>query len=137
DEVAAEQGAIGYVELPRNDGSAGRFDPVRRGGRPLIDWVDANGRAGSAPPGPQPQLGFFQEMAARLFEGAPKSLSAVRSAAKAKERPRGFALAPTLSVEAESKWEDFTSPEVVGLLRGSDPTLTTQHIVLMGHPDHL
>ena len=137
DEVAAEQGAIGYVELPRNDGSAGRFDPVRRSSRPLIDWVDANGRAGSAPAGLQVQLSFSQEMAAKLFEGAPKSLSAIRAAAKAKAPPRGFALAPTLSLESDSKWEDFTSPEVVGLLRGSDPSLEAQHVVLMGHLDHL
>jgi hypothetical protein len=137
DQVAAAAGAIGFVELPRNNGSLGRFDPVRRGGRPLVDWVDANGRAGSVPAGLQLQLSFSQEWAARLFEGAPKPLEAVRAEAKAKGRLRGFALAPTISVEAESKWEDFTSPEVVGLLKGSDPTLAAQHVVLMGHLDHL
>jgi hypothetical protein len=143
DEVAAREGAIGFVELSRNDGSAGRGDPVRRGSRPRIDWVDANGRAGSDPAGLQLQLSFSQDMAARLFEGAQRSLSAVRAEAKAKAKanakdgPRGFALLPTLSVEADSKWEDFTSPEVVGLLKGSDPSLAAQHVVLMGHLDHL
>ncbi len=136
DQVAAAAGAIGYVELTRNDGSAGRGDPVRRGGRPLIDWVDSDGRAGSSPAGLQLQLSFSQDRAARLFEGAPRSLSAVRAEAK-KGRPRGFALEPTLSVEAESKWEDFTSPEVVGVMKGSDPALAAQHVVLMGHLDHL
>ena len=74
DRFAAAAGAIGFVEVPRNDGSAGRGDPVRRGGRPLIDWVDARGRAGSVPPGLQLQLAFRNDWAARLFEGAPKSL---------------------------------------------------------------
>jgi hypothetical protein len=141
DNVAAAQGAIGFVELSRNDGSPGRFDPVRRGGRPLIDWVDADGRAGSTPPGLQLQLSLSQETAARLFEGAPKSLATIRSEAKAKARersgPRGFPLTPVLAVESDSKWEDFTSPEVVGMLKGSDPTLAAQHVVLMGHLDHL
>jgi hypothetical protein len=137
DRVAAAAGAIGFVEVTRNNGSAGRFDPVKRGGRPLIDWVDSSGQAGSVPPGLQLQLSFSNDWAARLFEGAPKTLAAIRAEAKAKARPRGFVLAPTLSVEAENKWEDFTSPEVVGLLRGSDPTLAAQHVVLMGHLDHL
>ena len=51
--------------------------------------------------------------------------------------PRGFTLGPVISVQSESKWEDFTSPEVVGLLKGSDPTLAAEHVVLMGHLDHL
>jgi hypothetical protein len=141
DDVAAAQGAIGFVELPRNSGSTGRLDPISRSGRPLIDWVDADGRAGSAPAGLQLQLSFSQDTAAKLFEGAAKSLPAVRAEAKSRTRgkvgPRGFPLLSTLTVESDSKWEDFTSPEVVGLLRGSDPALTAQHVVLMGHLDHL
>jgi len=137
DQVAAAAGAIGFFELPRNDGLPGRFDPVKRGGRPLVDWVDSTGRAGSVPPGLQLQLSFSNPWAAKLFDGAPKSLAAIRSEAKDKGRLRGFALTPTLAVESDSKWEDFTSPEVVGLLKGSDPTLAAQHIVLMGHLDHL
>jgi len=136
DQVAAVAGAIGFVEVQRNDGLPGRFDPVQRGGRPLVDWVDSAGRAGSVPQGLQLQLSFSNDWAAKLFDGAPKSLAAVRAEAK-KGRPHGFALAPTLAVESDSKWEDFTSPEVVGMLKGSDPSLAAQHVVLMGHLDHL
>ena len=137
DRMAAEAGAIGFVEIQRKPG--GRFDPVRRAGRPLIDWVDSSGQAGSTPSGLKLQMGLSEETAARLFEGAPRSLASVRSDAKddGKAGPRGFALRPTLSVDAETKWEDFTSPEVVGMLKGSDPTLAAQHVVLMGHLDHL
>ncbi len=139
DEVAAAAGAIGFVELSRREGKAGSGDPVARGGRPLVDWVDADGRAGTVPPGMQLQLSFSSEWAARLFEGAPKSLAAIRSDAKANRKalPRGFALVPTLEIDSENKWEDFTSPEVIGLLKGSDPTLAAEHVVLMGHLDHL
>lgn len=137
DRFAAEAGAIGYLEVSRNDGQRG--NPVGRGGRPLIDWVDKDGRAGSVPPGMRLQMSVSSEWAARLFEGAAKSLDAVRREAKANSRagPRGFALAPVLSLQSDSKWEDFTSPEVVGLLKGSDPALAAQHVVLMGHLDHL
>jgi hypothetical protein len=137
EQFAAQAGAIGFVEIPRNDGQRG--NPVARGGRPLVDWVDSSGKAGSVPAGLRLQLSVSNEWAARLFEGSGKSLDAIKKEAKAKSRrsPRGFALAPLLSVQSESKWEDFTSPEVVGLLKGSDPALAAEHVVLMGHLDHL
>jgi hypothetical protein len=139
EQAAAAAGAVGFVEVSLNNGSAGKFDPVRRAGRPQIDWVDSQGRAGSIPAGLQLQLSLSTDWATRLFEGAQMSLADVRAKAKAnpKAGPRGFALTPTLTVEAENKWEDFTSPEVVGLLKGSDPALAAQHVVLMGHLDHL
>lgn len=136
-EFAAQAGAIGFIEVPRNDGPSNSL--VARGGRPLIDWVDSSGNAGSVPKGIQLQMSLGNGWAGRLFEGAAKSLAAVRREAKANRRGglRGFALRPTIRVEAESKWEDFTSPEVVGMLPGSDPALASEHIVLMAHLDHL
>jgi hypothetical protein len=134
---AAAAGAIGFVEVRRNDGN--NDSSVGRGSRPLTDWVDSAGKAGSVPSGIELQLSFSNGWAERLFEGASKKLDAVRRDAKANSRvgPRGFVLRPTIKIEAESKWEDYTSPEVVGLLRGSDPTLAAEHVVLMAHLDHL
>ena len=137
DGFAAAAGAIGFLEIPRNDGSRG--NPVARGGRPLIDWVDKSGKAGSVPAGLRLQMAVSGVWAERLFEGAAKSLQAVRREAKANSRvsPRGFPLVPVVTVQSESKWEDFTSPEVVGVLKGSEPALAAEHVVLMGHLDHL
>lgn len=137
DEFAAAAGAIGFVEVRRNDGQSD--SAVGRGARPIIDWVDSSGTAGSVAPGMQLLLSFSGNWAERLFEGAPRSLAAIRREAKSSSRvgPRGFPLQPTISVQAESKWEDFTSPEVVGMLPGSDPGLAAEHVVLMAHLDHL
>ena len=137
EDYAAAAGAIGFVEVRRGDGRS--ESSVARGGRPRVDWVDSSGKAGSVPAGIQLQLSFGNGWAERLFEGAPKTLDAVRRQAKSNSRvgPKGFALRPTIRVEAESKWEDFTSPEVVGLLPGYDPTLAAEHVVLMAHLDHL
>jgi hypothetical protein len=133
--MAANAGAIGFIEIPRKTGG----QPFRRSGRPVIDWVDSTGRAGSTPPGIRIRLSLSDEIAGRLFEGASRSLASIRSDAKddGKAGPGGFALKPTLSVDAENKWEDFTSPEVVGMMKGSDPALAAEHVVLMGHLDHL
>jgi hypothetical protein len=135
DRMAADAGAVGFVEI----GEGPRYNSMRRYSRPLIDWVDTDGRAGSTPEGIVLQLGLSKEIAERLFEGAPRSLASVQADAKSggKAGPRGFALRPTLTVLAENKWEDFTSPEVIGMLKGSDPTLAAEHVVLMGHLDHL
>jgi hypothetical protein len=134
---AAEAGAIGFVEVRRADGRS--ESSAIRGGRPLVDWVDSSGKAGSVPSGIQLQLSFGNGWPERLFEGASKSLDAVRRQAKSNSRvgPKGFPLRPTIHMEAESKWEDFTSPEVVGVLAGSDPALAAEHVVLMAHLDHL
>ncbi|MEO7241065.1 MAG: M20/M25/M40 family metallo-hydrolase, partial [Sphingomicrobium sp.] len=35
------------------------------------------------------------------------------------------------------QWRDFTSPEVIGVLPGSDPNLAREHVLMMGHLDHL
>lgn len=134
---AAAAGAAGFVEIRRNDGQRG--NDVVRGARALVDWVDSAGQAGSVPQGLRVQLSLSEQLAARLFEGAPKTLEEVRREAKANSRigPRGFALMPTIAIESESKWEDFKSAEVIGLLKGSDPSLAAEHVVLMGHLDHL
>ena len=134
---ATAAGAIGFVEVKRNDG--GNDASVGRFGRPGVDWVDSSGKTGSGLAGIDLMLSFSNSFSERLFEGASKSLDAVRRQAKANSRvgPRGFALRPTINIEAESKWEDFTSPEVVGLLPGSDPSLAAEHVVLMAHLDHL
>lgn len=137
DRFAAEAGAIGFLEVPRNDGQ--RSNPVPRAGRAQVDWVGKDGAPGSIPPGLRLHMAVSGEWATRLFEGASKSLSKVRREAKANSRsgPRGFALRPVLTLQSETKWEDFTSPEVVGVLKGSDPALSAEHVVLMGHLDHL
>ena len=139
DDTAAALGAVGFLEVDRRKSRGNRPESVRFGGRPLIDWVDTDGRSGLSPPGLALRLDLTSAYAERLFDGAPQSLAAIQKAVKANPKARipGFVLAPTIAVEATSKWEDFTSPEVIGLLRGSDPALAPEYVVLMGHLDHL
>ncbi len=141
DQVAAAHGAVGLIELgvrspqPR-PATAPRVSLHAR--RAATGWVDKAGRSGSGNGSLRVQLNPSQEMAERLFAGAPRTLAAVRAeAANRNARPRGFALQPILSIRSESAWEEFRSPEVIGLLRGADPALKDQYIAMMGHLDHL
>ena len=138
--AAARHGAVGVL------GIGGRSDRGRPAGgavslyskRPAIDWVDKAGKSGGDAGSVRVTLTASRSMAERLFAGAAQSLDAVRAeAARKGVRPRGFALRPRLSIRSESSWEDFRSPEVIAKLPGSDPRLAAEHIVLMGHLDHL
>ena len=138
-DTAAAHGAVGYVNLSTKPGEGSRPDILSRfATRPLTDWVDAQGRAGTQPAGLRVEAGISPELATRLFEGSARSLAAVRAeAARKAARPRGFPLKASLAVDSKSTWTDFKSPEVIGLLPGADPKLRNEYVVLMGHLDHL
>ncbi|URD60398.1 M20/M25/M40 family metallo-hydrolase [Sphingomonas sp. KRR8] len=134
-QMAAKAGAIGLIEIGRT-GDSSRLRQYGRGS--ATDWVDANGEAGSTPKGLRFRMAMSSTAAAQLFAGASRTLEQVRTeASRGGRSPAGFALPATIGVEANSRWEDFTSPEVVGLLPGTDPRLKAEYVVLMGHLDHL
>jgi hypothetical protein len=126
-DMAAAAGAIGMIEIAGNTPSA----------RPVTDWLDKEGRAGSAPAGLRLRGSISKDLADKLFAGAPQTFAAITAARTAGQPIRGFPLAGILGVQAKSSWTDFTSPEVLGKMEGSDPKLKAEHVVLMGHLDHL
>lgn len=135
DETARRKGAIGLIEV--SVGGAGRFRSVEAAAaRPLLDWVDAAGKPGSSGD-LRVQLSLSPEWAARLFNRSPRPFAAVQSAALSGKPIAGFALPGRLRIRARSAWQDFTSPEVIGLLPGRDLRLGDEYVVLMGHLDHL
>ena len=138
--AAAAHGAVGMLEIGGGRGRERAGAPATSlySKRPAIDWVDKAGKSGGDSGSVRVTLSASRVMAERLFAGASKSLAAVRAeAARDGVRPRGFALLPRLSIRSESSWEDFRSPEVIAKLPGADPRLAAEHIVLMGHLDHL
>ena len=136
EEMAARRGAVGYIEVPRDSKGNGGLGASAR--RATTDWVDAAGKAGRSPPGLAYSLRLSPQFMERLFRGSPQSLAALRGVARQTNgRPTGFPLASRIAVDSTSKWEDFTSPEVIGILPGSDPALRDEYVILMGHLDHL
>jgi hypothetical protein len=133
-ETAGAQGAIGFIEI--NDAVTAGSQVQRFGSRPVVDWIDAAGRT-SRGGAAQALVALSSEWLDRLFDRAPRQLKAIRADVAAGKKVRGFQLPATLSVTATSNWQDFTSPEVLAVLPGSDPKLAQEHVVLMGHLDHL
>ena len=142
DRVAAAHGAVGILEIGGRRGG-----PPRPAGapavslyskRPAINWVDATGKSGEDAGSLRISLSATGAMQDRLFQGAARPLDAVRKEMAVKgARPRGFALVPRLRIHSESVFENFKSPEVIAKLPGADPRLASEHVVLMGHLDHL
>jgi hypothetical protein len=137
EEMAARAGAIGLVELPVPGAYSPRSERVGYFTRtPILDWVDATGKAGESNT-LRIRVSFSRGVARDLLENAGQSLDRLASAARAGDKLPAFDLGATISVEAGTDWQDFTSPEVIGIMPGADPAKASESVVLMGHLDHL
>ncbi len=132
--MAGAQGAIGVIQIEDATSAAGS---IRRfTNRPVVDWVDAQGQTGHGSV-TRANVALGSTWLERLFERAPRKLSAIRADAAAGRRVRGFPLPASISIASKSDWQDFKSPEVAAVLPGADPARAREHVVLMAHLDHL
>ena len=138
--VAARHGAIGVITIdtPASAKAVPWELRLRYAGGTGMTWVGPDGQPFDESPGLRFSARLHDEAAAALFEGAPRNLAAVRSQSERKKaRPKGFPLKTEVRVTRTSLWDDATSPNVVGVLPGSDPALRDEYVVLMGHLDHI
>jgi hypothetical protein len=134
EQMAAAAGAIGLIELAVPGTLSSRPLRVKTKG-PRIDL---------APQGTATEenlvdveVALTDSAAKRLFDKSGRTLEQMTDLARKGGKLPAFALSPRLSVEAKSAWEDFTSPQVIGYLLGADRRLSSEHIILMGHLDHI
>ena len=99
-------------------------------------WLDRNENPSDVWPDFRGVGLLSDSAAARLFEGAPQSLNAVLDAAEA-GKPPAFDLPLRATIHTVSVHERLESPNVAGLLRGSDPRLRDEVVVYTAHLDHL
>ena len=143
--MAAARGAIGMVSIPTIESEALRpwAKSLPYAKRPRLTWLQPDGKPFVSAPGILGGASLNAVSAAALFAGAPVSLAAVQAEADKVDakgfggRPKGFALATTVHIEASSATRQITSPNVIGRITGSDPKLRDEYVVLMGHLDHL
>lgn len=75
--------------------------------------------------------------AEKFFAGAPRKFAEIVALAEAgKPLPR-FPLAVSVRARLEEVSEDVDSFNVAGVIRGSDPALSKEYVVLSAHLDHL
>jgi hypothetical protein len=135
---AVAHGAVGILTLDTPEFqkrySWGWFLPQFRAG--AIAWL----QEGGVPRDTFPQLrgGAVLNLSAseRLFQGAKHSAREVFDAAQ-NGAVQGFDLKVAARLHLESRQTEFTSANVLGLLRGSDPALANEVVVYTAHLDHL
>ncbi len=105
---------------------------------PDFAWVQPDGQAFDEAPYIRARGILNGPAAEALFAGAPRTLADIRKEAdKPKGMPRGFNLKTRAAVRTTATWERVSSPNVIGILKGSDPELSKQYTVLSAHLDGL
>jgi hypothetical protein len=135
---AAAHGAVGIIVLWV--GEREKRTPFQRivgfMRAPAFRWLDAQGMPNDVHAEIRGTVWLGPEGAHRLFEGAPKPLHeaiAVGAAGKA----QSFALPVTVSIHTATRHVTANSPNVIAVLRGSDPKLRDEYVVYTAHTDHL
>jgi hypothetical protein len=138
--AAESHGAIGVVTIDTlQSAKAVPWERVLQyADEPDYGWVGADGLVHVEAPGIRVGALLHGPAAEALFAGSARTLEAIRAEAdKPNARPRGFALKTRLRVKSASASQRVTSPNVVAVLRGADPALAEEYVVLLAHLDHL
>ncbi|HEV2569035.1 M28 family metallopeptidase [Sphingomonas sp.] len=136
---AEQRGALGVITIRTlQDQQRRKFDYyLKSAAEPSIGWVQPDGMPYALAPKLRVTATFDQAPAEALFAGARTSLAAVLAEAdKQGGKPKGFALKPSVTIINRSSHRRFTSPNVLGVLPGSDPALKDEYVLLMAHLDH-
>lgn len=135
---AAAQGAVGIITLwtPEADTTLPWSRIPNQVETPAFRWLDAKGRPNDSYKEIRASATLSVPAAERLFAGAPESYAEVLKKASA-DTLRPFALGGTVRMHAVSKHREVSSPNVVGILRGSDPALAQECVVYSAHTDHM
>ncbi|MEK6637531.1 MAG: M28 family metallopeptidase [Pseudomonadota bacterium] len=138
--MAEARGAIGVITIRTLERERTRpwTREIEGPIHPTLNWAQSDGSGFTETPSIRFGVTLHDTAAAALFAGAPTSLEAVLTAAdKANGRPKGFALKPAIRLDRVTTMSRTISPNVIGMLPGSDPKLAGEYVLLMGHLDHV
>lgn len=138
-QFADKRGAIGIITIRTLE-----RDRVRPWSReiegpqhPSMNWTDASGSLFTEAPRIRFGVTLHDSAAQALFARAPVPLADVLALADKKDgRPKGFALKPSVRLDRITTMNKITSPNVIGMLPGSDPKFAGEYVLLMAHLDH-
>ena len=133
----AEAGAIGVISVPtpKDLVESPWARQIMQSKFPGMRWLGTDGQPADVVPQLQVSGSLSPSGAAKVFARAPKPLAEVLAAGERGE-VQGFPLniEATLSVRADHG--RTSSPNVIGVLRGSDPRLSGEAVVVTAHLDH-
>jgi hypothetical protein len=135
---AVAHGAIGVILL--GSPSLEQMLPWKRfvstAGVPTLRWLKADGTPANTFSELKVNAIVSPAMSARLFEKAPKTFEQALASINDKG-PHAIELPLKLRIKNVGKHRELTSPNVVGVLKGSNPKLAGEYVVISAHLDHL
>lgn len=137
-EVAAARGAIGVIWLLSR--YAEEYYPWDRiaaefGSRPGLAWVTIDGDIANDVAELRGGAIISVNAARDFFAGTPISFAEARDATEA-SMPSSTPLGFEVTLARKSRQEVATSPNVVGIVRGTDQLLADEYVVFSAHLDH-
>ncbi len=138
-EEAVARGAVGIISLRSRKAEERRaWDEAKKnfGRRPSMTWVNADDRAARHFPELRGAAYLSPDAAEQLFANAPLTYADTLDATEAGE-VRSAPLGVEVTLARESEHATLKSPNVIGLVRGTDPGLADEYIVYTAHLDHL
>jgi len=135
---AVERGAVGIVTVrtPVDERRAPWPRVIRQSRLPAMRWLDEQGVPNETYVQLQITAVMSRSGARALFADSPVPLAAVFAAGDS-GRAQGFDLPAQIRTSTRTRHDRVESPNVAGLLRGSDPRLRDEIVVFTAHLDHL
>jgi hypothetical protein len=142
-QAAEMNGAVGTITLTlpgvtADEGFATGAKPDRR---PLTTWTDEEGQPFSSTRytvGTEINATLSSAASARLLQGAERSYSDLVAEAQSGENPPlGFEIPLEVTIGQRSIHSAAESRNVLAILRGSDPELADEYVVITCHLDHV
>ena len=137
--VLTEKGAIGVITV-----STPEFEKVFPFERrklyakvPRTKWIHPNGEVHNASPQIKNSATLSIDAGKKLFALAGMDLDAIFADIANKKQPKSQIMGLTAKASIHSKHTETQSPNVIGVLEGSDPVLKHEYVILTAHSDHI
>ncbi len=139
--IAMKKGAVGFITLesPRTGRGGYPFTALATSwDRPRVGWANADG-TGHLLKISTPGLGTLSKAgAAKLFAGTRTNYADILKLAESDKAVfKALQLPGTLTVNLKTETSPIASFNVAGLLKGADPVLSSEIVVLSAHLDHI
>jgi Zn-dependent M28 family amino/carboxypeptidase len=109
---------------------------VATAGNPRMERLNPDGSVFQFAPGLRASGILARPAIEELFVGAPRKFADVERMGETASL-RGFPLKQRVTIERETSWKTIETANVVGMVKGTDPTLAAQYVVLGAHLDHI
>lgn len=135
----ARRGAVGQILIwDRKEEESQTWEEHYEGypKKPRLSWRNESGEASRYFPERLVLADLSRASAEKLFETSPITFDDALDAAE-EFRPMSTALGVEVTLYQKTQHEQYSSPNVVGVLPGSDPLLKNEYVVFSAHLDHV